>query len=151
VIATFAAVGVVFLIIGIVVLMASNDVVEITSDAYQGLPSTGKVQDGSACSSGKSSTSTSCLVDITIKVTDDMTAPIYMYYQLNNFYQNHRRYVKSRSDVQLRGGGDFDVSGSCEPLATRSCSNKKNGKKRDMLGVPVWPHCMVGLQRHVLQ
>ena len=32
-----------------------------------------------------------------------MTAPVYVYYQLDNFYQNHRRYVKSRSDAQLRG------------------------------------------------
>ena len=28
------------------------------------------------------------------QITDDMDAPIYMYYQLKNFYQNHRRYVK---------------------------------------------------------
>lgn len=27
-----------------------------------------------------------------------------MYYRLENFYQNHRRYVKSRSDDQLKGG-----------------------------------------------
>ena len=26
-----------------------------------------------------------------------------MYYGLDNFYQNHRRYVKSRSDKQLKG------------------------------------------------
>jgi len=32
-----------------------------------------------------------------------MAPPIYMYYKLSNFYQNHRRYVKSRSDAQLRG------------------------------------------------
>lgn len=50
-----------------------------------------------------------------------MDSPIYMYYQLDNFYQNHRRYVKSRSDTQLRDSDLYDVSGSCEPLATRSC------------------------------
>jgi len=26
-----------------------------------------------------------------------MEGPVYVYYQLDNFYQNHRRYVKSRS------------------------------------------------------
>ena len=28
---------------------------------------------------------------------------VYMYYGLSNFYQNHRRYVKSRNDEQLAG------------------------------------------------
>ena len=28
---------------------------------------------------------------------------VYMYYGLTNFYQNHRRYVKSRDDNQLLG------------------------------------------------
>ena len=38
--------------------------------------------------------------ECTIKLTLDtrIEAPIYVYYQLENFYQNHRRYVKSRSN-----------------------------------------------------
>jgi len=32
-----------------------------------------------------------------------MKPPIYVYYELSNYYQNHRRYVKSRSSLQLRG------------------------------------------------
>jgi len=32
-----------------------------------------------------------------------MMAPIYFYYELDNFYQNHRRYVKSRADGLLAG------------------------------------------------
>lgn len=32
-----------------------------------------------------------------------MKAPVYFYYKLENFYQNHRRYVKSRNDEQLAG------------------------------------------------
>jgi len=32
-----------------------------------------------------------------------MIAPVYVYYQLDNFYQNHRRYVKSRDYKQLMG------------------------------------------------
>merc|ERR1719446_120824 len=35
-----------------------------------------------------------------------MKAPVYMYYKLSDFYQNHRRYVKSRMDTQLRGVTD---------------------------------------------
>ena len=38
-----------------------------------------------------------------IKIASDIPQPVYVYYQLDNFYQNHRRYVKSRSNEQLQG------------------------------------------------
>ena len=38
-----------------------------------------------------------------VTVPEKMKAPVYVYYELDNFYQNHRRYVKSRSDSQLSG------------------------------------------------
>jgi hypothetical protein len=49
---------------------------------------------------------------ITFTVAKEMTAPVYVYYELQNFYQNHRRYVKSRSDKQLSGAcaREFDVA-----------------------------------------
>ncbi len=47
-----------------------------------------------------------------------MPAPILVYYQLDNFYQNHRRYVSSRSDGQLRG--DLAASTAACADATQS-------------------------------
>ncbi|KAM7257285.1 hypothetical protein ACFE04_013026 [Oxalis oulophora] len=44
-----------------------------------------------------------------------MKAPIYVYYQLDNYYQNHRRYVKSRSDQQLLHGLKYKDTSSCQP------------------------------------
>lgn len=46
-------------------------------------------------------------------VPSKMEKPVYVYYQLSNFYQNHRRYVQSRSDKQLRGdfGGSDATAG----------------------------------------
>ncbi|XP_062214395.1 putative ALA-interacting subunit 2 isoform X2 [Phragmites australis] len=59
-----------------------------------------------------SSISKNCTQEV--KVLNHMKAPIYVYYELENFYQNHRRYVKSRSDKQLRYG---EYTGtSCSPV-----------------------------------
>ena len=33
---------------------------------------------------------------LTFDIKKTMTKPVHLYYQLDNFYQNHRRYVKSR-------------------------------------------------------
>lgn len=33
---------------------------------------------------------------------DTISPPVYVYYELTNYFQNHRRYVKSRNDDQLR-------------------------------------------------
>lgn len=46
-------------------------------------------------------TTTPCNLALTIPST--MKSPVYFYYKLENFYQNHRRYVKSRNDDQLAG------------------------------------------------
>lgn len=68
------------------------------------------------CRLSSSKPSRTCTVEFDIK--EKMEGPVYVYYQLENFYQNHRRYVKSRSDAQLRGD-DVSLSSlkdSCDPL-----------------------------------
>jgi len=40
-----------------------------------------------------------------------------MYYGLTNYYQNHRRYVKSRDDEQLLGHLSQTPSSDCDPFA----------------------------------
>ncbi|KAH7568530.1 hypothetical protein JRO89_XS06G0011400 [Xanthoceras sorbifolium] len=49
------------------------------------------------------------------KVDKYMKAPIHIYYQLDNYYQNHRRYVKSRNDKQLLHGLKYNDTSSCQP------------------------------------
>jgi len=51
-----------------------------------------------------------------------MNGPVFFYYQLTNFFQNHRRYVKSRADTQLRGIDVYGGLTSCDPL--ESWNNK---------------------------
>jgi hypothetical protein len=54
----------------------------------------------------------------TLKVPKHMKQPIYVYYQLDGFYQNHRRYVKSRNDKQLRERGSANDTDGCSPEDT---------------------------------
>ncbi|KAK5730413.1 alkylphosphocholine resistance protein lem3 [Elasticomyces elasticus] len=52
-------------------------------------------------------------------VPDTLDPPVLLYYQLTNFYQNHRRYVKSFSQDQLSGTAvpASTINGSdCSPL-----------------------------------
>ncbi|KAI8464532.1 MAG: ligand-effect modulator 3 family [Monoraphidium minutum] len=58
-----------------------------------------------------------CTVRLTVPAR--MRPPIFIYYELDGVYQNHRRYVKSRSDVQLAGKPVKDPRrdlAACEPL-----------------------------------
>lgn len=57
---------------------------------------------------------------VSIAVTTAIPGPAMVYYELTNFYQNHRRYVKSRSDAQLAGTVYTDASAlaDCDPLRT---------------------------------
>lgn len=60
----------------------------------------------------------------------DMNPPVLFYYRLTNFYQNHRRYVKSFDANQLKGNAvDNNTinSGYCDPL------------KLDPSGKPYYP------------
>jgi len=44
-----------------------------------------------------------CKCEVPFKLDEDWEGPVYLYYGLTNFYQNHRRYVKSRDEKQLLG------------------------------------------------
>ncbi|XP_043810795.1 ALA-interacting subunit 3 isoform X2 [Manihot esculenta] len=68
----------------------------------------------------------------TLKVPKRMKQPIYVYYQLDNFYQNHRRYVKSRSDEQLRSPSGENETSNCKP------EDIVNGKAIVPCGLIAW-------------
>lgn len=58
----------------------------------------------------------------------DLKPPLYLYYKLTNFYQNHRKYVESYDLDQLAGKAlsSDDVTDSCKPLKHR----QYNGEQR---------------------
>ncbi len=52
-------------------------------------------------------------------IPDNLKPPVLLYYRLTNFYQNHRRYVKSLDSNQLKGTAVSNGSlGACDPLNT---------------------------------
>ena len=55
-------------------------------------------------------------------ITDAVKGPVYVYYQLDNFYQNHRRYVMSRSYAQLMGTPITETQAKlqCDPIITNA-------------------------------
>lgn len=57
---------------------------------------------------------------IRFMVDHDMKAPIYLYYRLTNFYQNHRRYVQSIDEDQINGkaksAAALKSDDTCKPL-----------------------------------
>ncbi|KAH8648155.1 CDC50 family protein-like protein [Tricladium varicosporioides] len=62
---------------------------------------------------------TRCTLNFYLK--GDMVPPIYFYYRLTNFYQNHRRYAKSFNTDQLSGkavSAGSVHSSDCTPLTT---------------------------------
>eukprot|EP00041_Stephanoeca_diplocostata_P011810 m.195568 g.195568 ORF g.195568 m.195568 type:complete len:408 (-) comp18679_c0_seq3:175-1398(-) len=117
----FALVGVAFIITGAVLLAENKDVQEMEFD-YTDCASTAdpSVQCKDVLSSNSSFTDRKelmyrCTCDLVVPVKGFIGKKVYLYYGLDNFYQNHRRYVKSRSNRQLRGKQE-NGGVTCEPL-----------------------------------
>ncbi|XP_061374806.1 ALA-interacting subunit 1-like [Gastrolobium bilobum] len=112
VIATFTAIGIIFIPVGLASLFSSESVEEAIfryddkclppSQAESALAYIQNVQSNKTCTQKWI-------------VEHKMQAPIYIYYQLDNYYQNHRRYVKSRSDKQLWSKEAEGETGNCFP------------------------------------
>ncbi|ORZ24106.1 CDC50/LEM3 family [Absidia repens] len=65
-----------------------------------------------------------CTLDFTVPST--MKAPVFMYYRMTQFYQNHRQYAKNVDPGQLLGtpvdAGSADSN--CQPITTNSDNTK---------------------------
>ncbi len=119
IIVIFVVIGIIFIPVG-TSLRAMNDNLEEVVVTYGG-------DDGISMNQIRDSATTICInptegekpcsLTIDIRLKEDFKGPIYVYYELENFYQNHRRYVASRDNLQL--GGELTSKSemeSCEPL-----------------------------------
>ncbi|GMH37301.1 hypothetical protein BSKO_05174 [Bryopsis sp. KO-2023] len=55
------------------------------------------------------------IVTFDITTTKDMEAPVYVYYEVSNYFQNHKRYVRSLDSQQMGGEGSGDPTTACDP------------------------------------
>ncbi|XP_062199843.1 ALA-interacting subunit 5-like isoform X2 [Phragmites australis] len=110
-------VGLIFIPIGLACIAASNKVIEVV-DQYETICVPGNMLHNKVAYIQNPSIDKTCTR--ILKIPKDMKKPIYIYYQLDKFYQNHRRYVKSRSNNQLRDPKMVSDTKSCKPEATES-------------------------------
>ncbi|KAE9389755.1 cell cycle control protein [Gymnopus androsaceus JB14] len=72
--------------------------------------------------SGSSDVSNQMQCIIQFDVPADLAPSVFIYYKLTNFFQNHRRYVKSLDSDQLSGKGGsistLNSNGGCKPLVS---------------------------------
>ncbi|ORY75987.1 ligand-effect modulator 3 family [Leucosporidium creatinivorum] len=140
---TFFLVGLIFVPLGGVLLWGSNQVKEFTIDytqcefvapntSFDALPTSAynyHVDSSSPVTpptwqfthdAAETNASIANVCRLQFQLPADMKAPVFMYYKLTNYYQNHRRYVKSIDSDQLKGAAKSasDISGGeCKPLA----------------------------------
>jgi len=98
VICVYTIVGVIFVILGIILFVTWADTGQTRSVRYD----------------DRCHLNDTCVVNIHVK--EKLLKPVYFYYEIHNHFQNYRKYLKSRSDFQLRGSGYTyaDVT-SCDP------------------------------------
>ena len=107
----FAILALLFLPLGGAIIAVSDSVVEVKHryDHIQACPPESRTEANDwACEP----------LHVRFDVPRTMVAPVFIYYELSNFYQNHRRYAKSRNDLQLVGESvPLDSLGSdCDPF-----------------------------------
>ncbi|KAM9320119.1 cell cycle control protein 50B-like [Gastrophryne carolinensis] len=92
----FFIIGLTFIGIGLGLYYSSNSITEYEYD-YTG------AEANTSCYLCAMNTVKPCSCNLTFNLTQFFAGPVYMYYELTNFYQNHYRYMISRDDQQLFG------------------------------------------------
>ncbi|CAB3220386.1 unnamed protein product [Arctia plantaginis] len=110
---TFFVIGIAFIPVGIGLLYFSDEVKEHVIDYTHCM----KENDNITCASFIKHTLEPCICRLEFNLTEDYKKDVFFYYGLGNYYQNHRRYVKSRDDNQLLGRLSLNPSTDCEPFA----------------------------------
>ncbi|KJE92906.1 transmembrane protein 30A [Capsaspora owczarzaki ATCC 30864] len=123
VIPVFLIIGIVFIPLGIGFLVSSNGVKEVEVD-YTDCQGIGPWAGQTCAEVAADWHNSGCQCQIQVTIDEDFDSTTYMYYGLTNYYQNHRRYVKSRDDAQLHGLSPLLTD--CDPLDTGLNANNQS-------------------------
>ena len=121
---TFFVIGLAFVPIGVGLMYFSDQVNEVV------VPYTDCKDDaGTLCSEAITTNpgvTCNCVMSVSAEDIGDKNweGQVFIYYGLTNFYQNHRRYVKSRDDKQLYGDITRAPNEDCKPFDTDNNSTK---------------------------
>lgn len=105
----FTAIAFVLIPIGAVCLVYGMRPVEVSyrydeeCAKFHGATTTDEAKDWLLSNQAGTINTTALTCEFSVTIPAQMAPPIFVYYELDGVYQNHRRYVKSRSDVQLAG------------------------------------------------
>jgi hypothetical protein len=121
----FFAIGIVFIPIGIALLATSSKIEEKVIE-YSSNKDCMKCEDRGLLDTFKQGQPLEplCKCSIPFNITSLWEGDVFFYYGLSNFYQNHRRYVRSYDMKQLNGELSDSVTADCDPFRV----NKTTGK-----------------------
>lgn len=111
---------VIFIVIGVAFIPTGFTLIGSSNAIYQKRVMYDGDEEAVSCSIDDDGARKDCT--LSFGFNEDVDGPIYVYYELENFYQNHRKYVSSRDTFQL-AGEDVDKS----TLETTCESSYENG------------------------
>lgn len=108
--------AIVIVLIGIIFLPTGTKLLSNSNSVYESKITYDDGGSSSNCYIDNNNEGKTCKVEFTLD--SDVDGPLYVYYQISNFFQNHRRYYKSLSIPQLMGENlaEGDVELNCNPL-----------------------------------
>lgn len=119
---TFLIIGITFVPIGIGLLISSNQVQQTIIDYTHCKSSQNNITCADYIIINRNDTTTRfspCVCNVPFELKTDYQRDVFVYYGLTNFFQNHRRYVKSRDDKQLLGYTGA-LTSDCDPFGSNS-------------------------------
>ncbi|KAI3958324.1 hypothetical protein MKW98_011012, partial [Papaver atlanticum] len=134
IVAVFAVIGAVFIPIGVIILHASSKVVEIV-DHYDSDCVPANFRENKVGFIRSTNTSKTCIRKIIVRKL--MKSPVFVYYELHGFHQNHlreTRYAKDKSNKQLRSKAQTLLGKVTESTSSGRMSFRKNSQAGGLIG-----------------